>query len=1047
MSEQRFRYSDFFDPNLLKEIGQVGDAFRQVRKEAEAIKGIMPTKYSGAKDYRKATASQQEMNKVMKEYEAVMKEVERLDKRIEAERIKQTATIRQKAMELEREREKTREKVAQDQREIKAEKEKRRAKESMKRQRQRGLAAMAREEHKQRELIAAANIEVRSIEDLRKKNNALIRVRDRLDITTRQGKAEFDRLTAAIQRNDQALRNAEFAAGRYQRNVGKYWSSLSGMGGKLMGAVGMAGGIYGAVRLMRNMLGIMSEFDQKMANVRAITGSTNEEFERLKQNAIELGATTVFKATQIAQLQTEYGKLGFTIQEILDATRATQDLAAATQEGLADSAIVVGSTIRGFGMDAKEAIRVTDVMARSFTSSALDLTKFRESMKYVAPVAREVGLEIEDVTAMLATLADAGISGSMAGTSLRMMLLRLATTGKPVKQALGEMLSGTLSLSEAHDEFGQRAMVAAMILNNNSEKMDQLTASFREADGAAREMAEIQLNTLTGEVTLLGSAWEGFILTLEDGQGWLAKSVRGIVATTRGMIDALTQAAEGADRREERRANTREQNNRKRLESLRQLGREEVQAEYDRISEIWELRSIELRYLEQNEERLKKKQRQELENLRYAQMYYEGVKSLLESWDKAHEGATSNVIEREVKLGELTIAKLRAMQLEAQLTGDEVLAERIGFELQERRKAFDAHLEAVRRSEKLQELDDQLNQYTLTLLDWMDNRDEQIRKRTDDMMRAKEAAMDLWFDIPLEDDPEESPEIKRIMAEADYQRKLFRETYAYKKKVLQEALDAGEIGWTQYNQKVGELHAERLNVFIGNMQQITSTFSQFASQQASIYQHMENQKLSDLQARLAAGTVSEQEYEEEKLKLHREYAKKRQQIEISEATVRGAMVVLNALNTQPWWVGLMQGTIAMGMVSQQVNLIKSQKYGRGEVDIKGKKHSQGGIPAEIEGGESVISAAATARAKKTLEMINEGRLSDHEVLSALKHDSIPVVGQIHLHIRKADQDMIRLQRQLLTESRTTNELLRRWKWISEDGKTVMDINGNKIRYV
>jgi hypothetical protein len=1047
VSEQRFRYTDFFDPNLLREISQVRDAFRQVRKEAEAIKGIMPAKYSGAKDYRKATASQQEMNKVMKEYEAVMKEVERLDKRIEAERIKQTATIRRKAMELERERQKTSEKVAEDRREITAEKEKRRARESLERQRQRGLAAMAREEHKQRELIAAANIEVRSIEDLRKKNNALIRVRDRLDITTRQGKAEFDRLTAAIQRNDKALRTAEYAAGRYQRNVGKYWSSLNGMGGKLMGAVGLAGGIYGAVRLLRNMLGIMSDFDQKMANVRAITGATGDEFERLRQNAIELGATTVFRATQIAQLQTEYGKLGFTIQEILDATRATQDLAAATQEGLADSAIVVGSTIRGFGMEAKEAVRVTDVMARSFTSSALDLTKFRESMKYVAPVAREVGLEIEDVTAMLATLADAGISGSMAGTSLRMMLLRLATTGKPVKEALDDMINGTLTLSDAHDEFGQRAMVAAMILNNNSEKMDQLTQSFREAEGAAREMAAIQLNTLTGEVTLLGSAWEGFILTLEDGQGRLAKSVRGIVATTRSMIDALTQAAEGADRREERRAKSREEGLKKRLENLKALGKKEVQAEYDRISEIWELKSIELRYLEQNEERLKKKQRQELDSLRNAQVYYEGVKALLTSWDKAHEEATDNVIERELKLSELTIAKLKSMQLEAQMTGDEVLAERIGFELQERRKAFDAHLDAVRRSEKLQELDDQMNQYTLAMLDWMDNRDEQIRKRTDDMIRAKEAAMDVWFDMPLEEDPGESPEIKRIMAEADYQRKLFKETYEFKKKALQDALDAGEIGWTEYNHKVGELHTERLNHFLSNMQQITSTFSQFASQQVSLYRNMENQKLSDMQARLASGVISEQEYEDEKLKVQKAYAKKRQQIEISEATARGAMVVLNALNTQPWWVGLLQGTIAMGMVTQQVNLIKSQKYGRGEVDIKGKKHSQGGIPAEIEGGESVINAAATARAKKTLEMINEGRLSDQEVLSALKHDSIPAVGQIHLHIRKSDQDMVRLQKQLLAESQTTNELLRRWKWISEDGKTVMDINGNKIRYV
>ena len=101
--------------------------------------------------------------------------------------------------------------------------------------------------------------------------------------------------------------------------------------------------------------------------------------------------------------------MGFTSDEINQVTESTLALAQAADADLARAAEVAGSTLRGFGLDASETQRVTDVMASSFGASALDMESFAESMKYVAPVANAAGISLEETTAMLASLSNSGI--------------------------------------------------------------------------------------------------------------------------------------------------------------------------------------------------------------------------------------------------------------------------------------------------------------------------------------------------------------------------------------------------------------------------------------------------------------------------------------------------------------------------------------------------------------------------------------------------------------------------------------------------------------
>ncbi len=268
------------------------------------------------------------------------------------------------------------------------------------------------------------------------------------------------------------------------------------------------------MRGLSNAVRVMTTFEQSMADVRAVTRGTQSEFKRLSQLARELGGSTKFTANEVAGLEKAFAKLGFTVDEIEGVAKATLHLATATDSELGRAAEVVGGVVRGFRLAAEESIRVTDVMGLSFSNSALDMEKFAESMKFVAPIARTTGTELEQTTALLAILANNMIDGSMAGTSLRRIFLELGGGTAPLGQKLQELAERGLSLADAEDEVGKRAMTALLILTSQIDMLPKLTQEYKNAAGVIDEMARVQLDTLNGQLVILKSSWEKLILDL-----------------------------------------------------------------------------------------------------------------------------------------------------------------------------------------------------------------------------------------------------------------------------------------------------------------------------------------------------------------------------------------------------------------------------------------------------------------------------------------------------------------------------------------------------
>jgi hypothetical protein len=290
---------------------------------------------------------------------------------------------------------------------------------------------------------------------------------------------------------------------------------------------------------------VFKNFEAEMSKVKAVSGATAEEFKALSDNAKKLGASTMFSASQVAQLQTEFAKLGFSATEITKVTESTLALAQASGSDLARAAEVAGSTLRAFGLDANETGRVTDVMAASFSTSALDMDKFAESMKYVAPVAKSAGMSLEQTSAMLAVLANNGIKGSQAGTALRRIISDLGATGGDVEGAIANLAKTGLNLADAKDEVGRSAQSALLILAEGVDQIDPLTQSFENSAGAAQDMADIMGDTAFGAGKRLESAMEGLGISLGE---IIAEAVVPMVEGIAVLVGKLNDASPGAKR-------------------------------------------------------------------------------------------------------------------------------------------------------------------------------------------------------------------------------------------------------------------------------------------------------------------------------------------------------------------------------------------------------------------------------------------------------------------------------------------------------------------
>jgi TP901 family phage tail tape measure protein len=367
-----------------------------------------------------------------------------------------------------------------------------------------------------------------SNEKLRAELSLLTREYNKLGAEEREGTEAGKRLKRATRELSDEIKRNERAVGDNRREVGNYENALRGAAGKLLGGAGLIFGLSSLADIAQKVGRIFVEFGDKLAKLQAISGASSEQMTMLEGEARRLGETTQFTASQVLDLQTNFARVGMSPDQIMAATAATLDLAVATGEDLATAAEVAAGTLGGYRLQAADTQRVNDVMAKAFNSSALNLDRFRESTKLVAPIAANAGIEIEEVTGALGVLADASIHGSQAGTGLRRILAEMSNENSKLAQRVGFAVTSSEDFTRALKILGAEqlsntdatALVGKMhastlsALVASADGAVELGAALRDSSGAAAEAAKVVGDTLQGDLFKAQSALEGVAITI-----------------------------------------------------------------------------------------------------------------------------------------------------------------------------------------------------------------------------------------------------------------------------------------------------------------------------------------------------------------------------------------------------------------------------------------------------------------------------------------------------------------------------------------------------
>jgi TP901 family phage tail tape measure protein len=286
------------------------------------------------------------------------------------------------------------------------------------------------------------------------------------------------------------------------------------------------------------------KFDQQMSRVKAISGATGDEFQQLRDKALEMGSKTMFTASETAQAFEYMGMAGWKTSDMMSGISGVMNLAAASGEDLALVSDIVTDGITAMGLTAKDTDMFVDSLAAAATNSNTNIAKMGETFKYATPLANSLGYNVKDLAVGIGLMANGGIKASQAGTSLRMGLKRLAAPPKAAAAAMDkygislkdangkimpmsqlmEQLRGKLKglskdekISAASAIFGANAMSGWLNVINASDKdFNKLTKALQNSDGAAAKMAETMQDNLAGQITIIKSTIEGLLIKIGD---------------------------------------------------------------------------------------------------------------------------------------------------------------------------------------------------------------------------------------------------------------------------------------------------------------------------------------------------------------------------------------------------------------------------------------------------------------------------------------------------------------------------------------------------
>lgn len=411
------------------------------------------------------------------------------------------------------------------------------------------------------------------LEELKKEYANLVIEQGKSSDSAKELADEINELSSELQENRTRLDEADKAADELDNSLDDVGDSAENAGGGftvLKGAIAslVADGIRMAISAIRDFVSetvrVGQEFDSSMSQVAAVSGATGKELQTLRDKAKEMGSTTKFTASEAADAFNYMAMAGWKTEDMLGGISGVLSLAAAGNTDLARTSDIVTDALTAFGEGAGEAGRLADIMAAASSNANTNVEMMGATFQYVAPIAGALGYSMEDTSIAIGLMANAGIKGEKAGTALRSTLTRLSAppaeaakamdalgisitnadgTMKPLSEVIEILRQKFDGLSEAEQTqyakalAGQEAMSGLLaIVNASPEDFDKLTNAVNNSNGAAEKMAETMQDNLGGDLTKLGSQFEGVQLAIYEK---FEPALRAGVDALSGLLEAF----------------------------------------------------------------------------------------------------------------------------------------------------------------------------------------------------------------------------------------------------------------------------------------------------------------------------------------------------------------------------------------------------------------------------------------------------------------------------------------------------------------------------
>lgn len=327
---------------------------------------------------------------------------------------------------------------------------------------------------------------------------------------------------------------------RAKGEIGNFEKSITSMAGKIGPALSGFAAFAGISVAIGDVVRTSMEFEKSLSSLKSLTGVTTQELSFFKDEAIRLGSTTTQTASQVVDA---FKLIGSQMPELLknkealsSVTESAIILAEAAEIDVPEAAKALTGALNQMGASSSQAAEYINILAAASQQGSADIPYLNKAIENAGGAASSVGVQFNELVAAIEAIAPKITDAGSAGTNLRNIFLTLESSAdknlRPsvvgLSQAVENLAAKHMNATEMTKMFGKESVTAALALVSEKDKFIELTDGITGTN-TALEQQKINNDNLAGSIAALQSAWEGFILTLNNSSGML-QSVVGFLA-------------------------------------------------------------------------------------------------------------------------------------------------------------------------------------------------------------------------------------------------------------------------------------------------------------------------------------------------------------------------------------------------------------------------------------------------------------------------------------------------------------------------------------